>query len=267
MRKLASRHLIQPLTSHRLASSPRVRLAVTPIESVPVSLYRVDFVSGGAITNAAMFTLQRVTDFASAARVFDDDIVQASNLNRYPMLTLNDVGIEKVKALADAAPPGWTIEAVPMRLDATTIETAKPLAPHTLVGVDDIPSRWLIQRHAPDWVCVAGTSHFEVVVSEHVPGAPCAGCMHPHDDPGDDPLIPTASFVSMLGGILQAHRLVSHAAGQPPEPPVIAWALGLDGEHGMLTIGQSPRADCPVRCAASEPLRASEGPADVAGPR
>jgi hypothetical protein len=171
------------------------------------------------------------------------------------MLTLDDLNVEKVKALADTAPTGWAIEAVPLRLDAATIGAAKPLAPQVLVGVDDIPSRWLIQRHAPDWLCVAGSSHFEVVVSEHVPGAPCAGCMHPQDEPGND-LIPTAAFVSLLAGVLQAHRLVRHTVGTAPDLPVVAWALGLDGEHGILTIGLSPRTDCPVQCPASA-LRAA----------
>ena len=256
MRRLAERHETDPLTGHRLAASALVRLAVAPVDDAPASRCRVDFVSAGAITNAAMFSLQRVPGFTATARVFDNDIVQTSNLNRYPMLTLDDLDVEKVKALADTAPPGWTIEAVPLRLDAATIETAKPLARQILVGVDDIPSRWLIQRQAPDWLCVAGSSHFEVVVSEHVPGGPCAGCMHPQDDLGND-LIPTVAFVSLLAGTLQAHRLVRRAVGKTPVPPVLAWALGLDGEHGILTIGESPHADCPARCTASEAMRAA----------
>lgn len=254
MRKLARRHKIEPLTGHRLAAADRVQLAVAPIAGARRARPRADVVSAGAITNSAMFTLQRVPEFSAALRVFDDDAIVISNLNRYPMLTLKDVGVSKVQALASTAPPTWIVEPTARRFDAAALETALPLAPYILVGVDDIPSRWLVQRHAPKWLCVAGTSHFEVVVSEHVPGGPCAGCMHPHDDPGGDP-IPTVSFVSMLAGVLQAHRFIARLTGQSPAPAMVAWALGLDGPHGLLSIGESARAECPVCCAASAPLR------------
>lgn len=253
IRKLSERSHVQPLSEHRLTPSAHIRVAVAPIDQLPAVRRRIDFVSGGAITNAAMFTLQRVPGFTALARVFDDDTVQLSNLNRYPMFGMDELDIGKVEALADASPPGWAIEPVPLRLNDTTIHSATPLAPQVLVGVDDIPSRWRIQRHATDWLCVAGTSHFEVVVSEHTPGGPCAGCMHPQDDPSND-AIPTVAFVSLLAGVLQAHRLVSRIAGSPPTGPVVAWALGLDGEHGIHPIGQSPRADCPVHCDASASL-------------
>lgn len=263
MRKLAERHGIRPLPEHRLTTSSSIHLGVPPIYSLPEARRRVDFVSGGAITNAAIFTLQRVAGLPVDARVFDDDTVQVSNLNRYPLFTLEHVGDDKVEVLADASPAGWSIEAVPMRLVDSTIQRAKPLAPQVLVGVDDIPSRWLIQRHTTDWLCVAGTGHFEVVVSEHTPGIPCAGCMHPKDEPGNDP-IPTVAFVSLLAGALQAHRLVARVAGIRPSAPVVAWALGLDGEHGIHPIGQSPRDDCPVGCQASAELAAGN-PDEMAG--
>jgi molybdopterin/thiamine biosynthesis adenylyltransferase len=255
MRKLAVVHDVTPLTGVRLDRAERVELAVAPIGSRPVLGGRVDFVSAGAITNSAVFTLSRVPTLATAARIFDDDNVQISNLNRYPMLTTRELDAVKVEALAGQVPASWSVKAVPVRLGPSTIDGVAPLSRNTLIGVDDIPSRWLVQRHAPGWVCVAATSHFEVVVSEHEPGGPCAGCMHPHDDP-DDELIPTVAFVSMLAGTLQAHRLVARLAGDAARPPMVAWALGLDREHGLLTLGQSPRADCPVRCDASKPLRA-----------
>lgn len=253
IRRLALSKRVAPLSGHRLAPSTHIRLAVSPIDKLPLLPLHIDFVSAGAITNAAVFTLTRVPGFESFTRVFDDDIVQLSNLNRYPLFTLNDLGAVKVKALQSASLFDSAVEAVPLRLDHSTIDFAMPLAPQVVVGVDDIPSRWLIQRHTANWLCVAGTSHFEAVISEHIAGGPCAGCMHPKDDPGDDP-IPTVSFVSLLAGVLQAHRLVSHAAAQAPASPVVAWAFGLDGEHGIHQIGQSPRIDCPIQCEASKTL-------------
>jgi molybdopterin/thiamine biosynthesis adenylyltransferase len=253
MRKLGAVHLQDPLPEHLLSPSVAIRLGVTPLTSSPRPGAEVDVVSAGAITNGALFALHRVPGLAAVARIFDDDVVQLSNLNRYPLLALDEVGMRKVQALSDGAPAGWTIHPVADRLQASSVDRASPLAQNVLVGADDIPSRWLAQRHAPGWLCVAGTSHFEVLISEHEPGGPCAGCMHPRDEPDDGP-IPTVSFVSLLAGVLQAHRLLARLAGAPASPPIVAWPLALDAEHAIHTLGQSARADCPIACPASRAL-------------
>jgi len=159
-----------------------------------------------------------------------------------------------VQVLADLAPERLRIDPVDVRVTDETIEDLVPLADHVIVGVDDIPSRWLVQRHAPGWVCVGGTSRMEVVVSEHRPDTPCAGCMHPQDEDNQG-FIPTVSFVSLLAGVIQAHRLVHYVATNKTLPAVIAYGLGLDGPQPLFPLGQLARADCPVGCAASRAAR------------
>jgi hypothetical protein len=63
---------------------------------------------------------------------------------------------------------------VPLRLDVSTVDAVRPLAPSVVVGVDDIKSRWLVQSFQPEWLVVGATAHFLVIVSEHMKDMPCA---------------------------------------------------------------------------------------------
>ena len=86
-----------------------------------------------------------------------------------------------------------------------------------MVGVDDIPTRWLVQRHAPDWLAVGATTHWSAMASYHEPGVGCAQCLHVRDEAGDAP-IPTVAFVSFWAGLLTASYFLRRAAGTPAYP-------------------------------------------------
>jgi hypothetical protein len=122
-----------------------------------------------------------------------------------------------------------------------------------VVGVDHIPSRWFAQETGPEWLGVAGTSHLDVIASEHRAGMPCAGCMHPTDEEVEGPL-PTISFVSALAGLLLCHRFLAAAVGMPAAPPTYAWGLALHEPRGVTGIGLRADPRCPVGCAASRAL-------------
>lgn len=94
-------------------------------------------------------------------------------------------------------------------------------ADQVVVGVDDIPSRWFVQRNAPGWIGVGATSHDYVLVSEHLPVHPCAGCAHPEDDPSDG-TIPTIGFVSLWAGVVLTLRLL----GPRRQEPALASTFG-----------------------------------------
>jgi molybdopterin/thiamine biosynthesis adenylyltransferase len=251
MADLAIRCGVAPLLEHRIGAPAPVRIPLVPLELPEgLDLGAVEAISGGAITNAALAALLRTPGLRGALRVIDDDRGAVSNLNRYALLRASLLHAPKVDVLAGFSTPGLAIEPVDRRLTPETAAAIGPLAPRVLVGVDHIRSRWLAQELASGWVCVGGTSRMEVVISEHVPGGPCAGCMHPYDDDvvGD---IPTISFVSQLAGVLQAHRLLHHATTGGTQPAVVAYGLGLPGPRPLMALGQIPRADCPVRCAVS----------------
>jgi hypothetical protein len=252
MRKLAEVHGL-PACEHDLAMSPEARLVVPALPSGPIDLGRVDMISGGAMNNAAMAALLRVDDLRADLRVFDHDIAAESNLNRYWLLRRSQIGLIKVDLLERFATDSITIKGVPERYDEALAADVE-LAERIVVGVDHVPSRWLAQRNAPGWVGVGATSHFEAVVSGHAPGAPCAGCLHPHDE-HDDGDIPTVSFVSEIAGALLAHRLLCASAAGEDGSALVIWPFALGPEHGVLRMGQTARVDCPVPCAAAVVLQ------------
>ena len=212
----------------------------------------IDVVSAGAITNAFLFSLLRVGRLAGSARIFDSDIAEITNLNRYSLLRRSLLGEQKVALLADFSTHSFRIDPIASRLDLKTLKWAAPLRDRVLVGVDDIPSRWLVQERCAGWLCVAGTSHFTAMVSEHTRATPCAACLHPRDDPNAPAKLPTISFTSMIAGALQAYRLLASVSGVAPANPTLAATFNLGAERAVAPIGLVANPACPIACNAIE---------------
>jgi ThiF family protein len=211
----------------------------------------IDVVSGGAITNSALYCLARVPSFVAVTRVIEPDSLVTSNLNRYALARRSDCGKPKTTVLMNAVGnDDMVITGVRRRFSESNSSMFSPLAPLVLLGVDDIPSRWAVQRSAPGWVSVGATSHFLGMVTTHGSADPCVGCAHPHDEEGP-PQIPTISFVSFWAGLMQARALLLKVVTGRAEPAVNIWPLGLAGLRGIHYTGTAPRGDCPVSCKAS----------------
>ncbi len=145
-------------------------------------------------------------------RVIEPDTADLSNLNRYAILRRQDKDQAKGEQLAHAlSPTGLVIDAVDVRYDGAIRETLR-LAPAVLVGVDDIPTRWEVQRANPDWLAVGATTHWCAMASFHEAGLGCAECAHPYDDPNGG-RIPTVAFVSFWAGLLTATYFLRHLSG------------------------------------------------------
>jgi hypothetical protein len=244
-----------PLAEHRIGPVRPARLVLPPLPlTQPLDLRVLDIISAGAITNGALLALLRIPGLRGQIRVLDADTIELSNLNRYALADRSMIGQQKVSVLARLSRGRLHIRPCPVRLTDTA--PAGQLAPRVLVGVDDIPSRWVAQRRCGGWLCVGASSRMEILISEHSPGQPCGGCMHPYNDNGED-AIPTVAFVSQLAGLLQAHRLLAHTLGHSPQPALLAYGLALDSPRALLAIGQSPHPDCPVRCELSVAARAA----------
>jgi hypothetical protein len=211
----------------------------------------IDSISGGALATAALYLLLRIPQLQMSLRIIDADVAARTNFNRYLLLFEELLGSSKVSALASFGGNEITIDGVERRFCDATLDELLPLAPRVLIGVDHIPSRWLAQTHAPAWLGIAATSHFEVVVSEHTPESPCAGCLHPHDPADDGGEIPTISFVSAFSGFLLAHRLLRSAEAGPTPSQTLAYPFNLGGEQPIWDLPLPARRDCPVGCEAS----------------
>jgi len=183
----------------------RLAPADTPIPSA--ELGAVDFVSGGAITTAALHALYRIPGTTAMVRVWEPQLLDPTNLNRYVLMRRSMIGVPKALALKSWAPASVNVEALERLVDEAAIKEIGQWAPYVLVGTDNLPARWLVQSTWPQWLGVAGTAGFMVLVSEHERHQPCAGCIHAwtEDVPGD---IPTVSFVSYWAGLLLAARML-----------------------------------------------------------
>ncbi|MDE1468324.1 hypothetical protein [Aurantiacibacter sp. D1-12] len=209
-------------------------------------LGRFDVISAGAVTNATLYALLRLPQVSGVARVFDRDVSDETNRNRNMLLTCGFLGLSKVE-LFKAFENGLKIEPVARHFQEQDLED---IAQSVIVGVDDIPIRWLIARAAPSWMSVGATSHFAAMSSVHFSTSGCAGCLHPHDEEQDGP-IPTISFVSFLAGLMTAVDFLRDAAGVESTLQSRQRFLSPLQVAGDYTAGVPPREDCPVECAAS----------------
>jgi hypothetical protein len=212
-----------------------------------------DLISGGAIVQAALFSLSRVPDGAGHGRLIEPDISEMSNLNRNAFLLRSRLGLPKAQDLAEQLRGSVKITAIQARYEGPSTLQLQPVV---LVGVDHIPTRWAAQRSRPDWLGVGATSHFMAMSSFHASYLPCAGCLHPKDDPGSDP-IPTVACVSFAAGLIMASQYLlklTKVEVAYSEQQVIFRPLRPE------RLWRSPvasRGDCPVNCQAS--LKGSYG--------
>ena len=224
-----------------------------PIPDGRIDLGRVDVVSAGAISQAVLFSLLRMPKVEMRGRIFDDDRTCPSNLNRNMLSLDTDVGFPKAEISAARCAHKLQLQPIVERYSATY-----ELGGRVLVGVDDIPSRWEIQRHSPGWVGVSGTSHFSVSSSAHSRSEPCSGCLHPVDDVTAITSIPTISYVSFWAGLALSVRLIRECLGVPyssRRQHLWLTPLRMDLNRCAMWFPVAARPDCPVGCAASRRLR------------
>jgi molybdopterin/thiamine biosynthesis adenylyltransferase len=171
-----------------------------------------EFVSAGAIGNAALHILLRVPGVTGNCRMIDHDLNGLTNLNRNALLRHSRLDMPKVEDIASYG-NGVRIEPVPHRF-AGQGEPPIELGKTVLVGVDHIPSRWAVQASEPDWLGIGGTEGFSVQMSWHEKGLACARCLHPANVPQGGE-IPTCAFVSYWAGLILAATFLRLRSGRP----------------------------------------------------
>jgi hypothetical protein len=219
-----------------------------PIPTGDLDLGEVDIVSAGAISQAALYVLLRLPELRIAGRIFDDDTTSPTNFNRNMLTVVGDADSEKVRLVVDRCSPEFNL--IPKYQHFVGTEAGQ-MAAYVLVGVDDIPSRWQVQRSAFGLLIVSGTSHFSISSSCHGPGEPCCGCQHPVDDLGGPTAIPTVSFISFWAGLAMAVRLIRGALGARhalDRQHLWMTPLRMDQQHAALWSPVAPRKECPVHC-------------------
>ena len=231
-----------PLFSPRSTTTFRLDLPGPPFR--PLGL--VPAVSTGAITHNLLYTALRVPGLTGAFRLFDPDLIEFSNFNRYPLVTSADVGQPKAIAAERYSNELLHISGIQVRYSGGEAAGADRI----IVGADDIAVRWTAARDTARWLGVGATSHLFAQVSSHLPDSPCAGCVHPAEDDGDD-VIPTISIVSGWAGLHLALELVRDASRPAVARVISSFALGLNGSHALSEHPPQPSPRCPLSCASS----------------
>lgn len=217
MRKLSDNALNPSRFAAYFRDTRRLTYELAPPDTVCDGvLGDLDFISGGAITNAALYALARVPGVATRGRIVEPEEADLSNLNRYMLLSRSRCDNAKANDLATIlAPQGFHFTPVKLRYEPGTAQSLMPLASTVVVGTDDIPSRWLVQHSSPALLVIGATTHWSAMASFHRAGIGCAQCLHRQDDPGNAP-IPTVAFVSFWAGLMVAVYVLRHASSPAP---------------------------------------------------
>ena len=154
----------------------------------------------------------------------DDDVVDASNLQRQVIHTTDRVGIPKTasaKVAIEALNPDVEVVEHNLRLDASNI--LELIRPYDVIvdGADNFPTRYLLNDASVRLgkpVVSASILGFEGQISTFVPHqGPCYRCLYPTPPPPE--LAPSCGANGVLGvmaglmGLLQANEVVKLAAG------------------------------------------------------
>ncbi len=210
-----------------------------------LGLGNIDAVSGGAITNALIYCLLRVPGCQATVRVIEADTAELSNLNRYALLRASQLGRGKIDLLEEAATRGIKIKGVSSLFTPETKVALAPLADRVVVGADNVEARWWVQEAKPKWLAIGATGNQLAQLTTHLPGTPCARCLHPVPLPPQE--IPTISFVSFWAGLLQACALLE---GSAPPLNITVYPFALGGTMGVVSTPPVAREACPICCAA-----------------
>ena len=249
MRRLVSESTAPTIFSDLFVPVSEATLTLAPEGiALPDALGEFDCVSGGAIIQSALYNLARF-NLAGVARVIEPTTSELSNINRYPLLLRSRVGAMKATDLSEMRLGPLSVSPILARYDSEFELLHGPLKRHVLVGVDHIPTRWIVQEATPAWLGIGATSHYSAMASYHTPTLPCARCLHPTDDDADGP-IPTAAFVSHWAGLYLAALFVLERAAQAPPPnrqSVYLTMLRPDSRGAVFYSPVAPRSWC-ARC-------------------
>jgi len=146
-------------------------------------LGEVLFVAVGAVGNGAIWALSRDSQRPSQLTVLDAELLELSNLQRYVLGRIEDVGRLKVDMVKDAfEQSNAQIEAFPERLEQYADRTGGINANALCISVDNVMSRRAAQALLPRIIVNGWTGEQSLGASSHVfsEGA-CLACLyHPH---------------------------------------------------------------------------------------
>jgi molybdopterin/thiamine biosynthesis adenylyltransferase len=156
--------------------------------------------------------------------IIDDDVVDASNLQRQILHATDRVGMNKVDSAAKAINGlNPDVKVVPIKARLTSENVLDIIKDYDVIvdGVDNFPTRYLLNDAALKLgkpVVHASIYRFEGQVTCFIPGqGPCYRCLYPEPPPAD--MAPSCQEAGVLGvlpgvvGVLQAVEAIKIVLG------------------------------------------------------
>lgn len=208
---------------------------------------RVDIVGAGALGGQAALSL--AASGIGHLRIFDDDRVDVSNLQRQIQFSTEDVGklkVEALKARLLAINPGIELEIVPERWSE---DAAAPDCDVLLDGCDNFETRyqlnaWSLAQKKPLVSGAVASWQGQAVLlnTPDVEGAPCYQCFVPEKPPqaGDCNDLGVVGAVTSMTAAQMVLLTMRYLLGLKPEPGALWLMDALNGRSRSVKLIRDP---------------------------
>ena len=165
-------------------------------------------IGAGAIGMAVAYALASLPATSGKLAVIDPEIVEVSNLNRYSLATITDVGSPKVNVMKRRLMGGLKVDAF-----KGAYQRYPRRSKHDLVAVtvDNVKTRCEVQLDFPRVILNGGMYANSFTVSRHDDflNKACLGCLYPaYSETIPMQQYPAMSFTSMFAGALLAGEIL-----------------------------------------------------------
>lgn len=223
----------------------------------------VCLIGAGAIGMAVAYTLATLPATSGKLTVIDPEVVKISNLNRYCLATIADVGSPKVDVIKRKLTGRFSVNAFrgPYRR-----------YPHrgkhdlVVVAVDNVETRCEVQLDFPKIILNGGMYANSFMVSRHDDflNKACLGCLYPS---GSEVSLkrqyPAISFITMFAGALLAGEILKEQVAELREYRLDnafilndIFAVPKLGETYLVGRLFEKSDDCSCRCTSPEVIKA-----------
>jgi molybdopterin/thiamine biosynthesis adenylyltransferase len=158
-------------------------------------------IGAGAIGMAVAYTLASLPAVSGKLVVIDPEIVEISNLNRYSLATITDVGLPKVDVVKR------NLKNLEVKAFKGAYEQYPQRGKHdvVVVAVDNVKTRREVQLDFPRIILNGGmyANSFRISRHDDFLNKACLGCLYPsYSEVSSGQPYPAVSFTSMFAGAL-----------------------------------------------------------------
>ncbi len=150
-------------------------------------------------------------------KAIEPERLEFSNLNRYPLATCDEAynRLAKVSSIAKIGAGDLYVVEEPYSFRMFRAREPEEME-IAVVGVDDIPTRWDVQRAFPRLILNGASELDYVSVSRHsidsIAEKACLGCLNPRNGVlPPSKFLPTIAFVPGFIGAILAGEIIKHA--------------------------------------------------------